>query len=430
MNKFKVLKEIGRGTYGRALLVKDVNSGDLKVVKEFILSDMSYESRDSAYREVEILSSLNHTNIIRYRGCSKQKNCMYILMDYADGGDLAMFIRNRGTNHLSEDEILYFFVQILLAIKYLHDKRILHRDLKPQNVFLCQGSIVKLGDFGIARSLEHTNDMAQTAIGTPLYCSPEICMGKKYNLKSDIWSLGVILYELCTFTKPFLGRNIGEVVSQIIHKQHENIPSIYSKELKDLVDSMLAKNPDERPSVNDIFKLSIIRNKAIAILGFRLEDHEMYSEVLYDHKLREEIESYKSQTVFKIHKQKSPKKENTGLKHFMKKLAKNLEAAIQGDDHNVTQINTENDINGDFYFMGRKLILKGVEPTDPLTYKIESLRHFLEELLGVEKFKNIYDVAHLEDDCEKILTLTESDIYAFQLVMQLVTYENVLLTNT
>ncbi|CAM9440914.1 unnamed protein product [Chrysoparadoxa australica] len=118
-------------------------------------------------------------------------------MDYADGGDLGQAVSSRAkkNQHFSEGDVMRIFVQICLAIRHVHHRKIVHRDIKSQNVFLTKNGVVKLGDFGIAKVLDSTQGMAQTQIGTPYYLSPEICQDKPYGRKSDIWALGVLLYE-------------------------------------------------------------------------------------------------------------------------------------------------------------------------------------------------------------------------------------------
>ena len=122
--------------------------------------------------------------------------CLCIVMDYCEGGDMYHKIaKQRELGKLfPESQIITWFVQMALAMNYVHDKKILHRDLKTQNIFLTSKGDIKIGDFGIARVLQHTYDCANTAIGTPYYLSPEICQEKPYNQKSDIWSLGCIFY--------------------------------------------------------------------------------------------------------------------------------------------------------------------------------------------------------------------------------------------
>lgn len=422
MDQFKIVKEIGRGGYGRALLVRSLNSNDLKVVKEMNLTGMTQEAKDTAFREVEILSTLKHTNIIRYRGCTKQKRNLYILMDYADGGDLSQAIKRQGVVFFSEDQILDWFVQICLAMKYLHDRKILHRDMKPQNVFLSSGNIVKLGDFGIAKTLEHTGDMAKTSIGTPLYCSPEICVGKKYNTKSDIWSLGCVLYELASLKRPFTGRNVAEIMRNVIGKTPKPIPAQYSTELQSLVESMLRKNPDERPSINEIFQMPLIRNKAIALLGKTLAGEELNHGVFHGEKPGKTPDQFIENVEYNLNAE-SASKNKAGIYKVMKKMAENLQMVIKGDNLIDVPEEVEDMSLGDFYFMGRKLIIKSVHVNDSLGYKVESIRVFLEDLLGIEKFKQIYDTASDEKNTLGALELSKSDAYVFQLIMQLVAYE-------
>ena len=143
---------------------------------------------------------MRHPYIITYKESFMDKRCLCIVMDYADGGDLYTKIANQkkiGKVCYSEDQILDWFVQMALAIKHIHDRKILHRDLKSQNIFLTKKGMIKLGDFGIARVLSDTRSKAKTVVGTPYYLSPEIIQSQPYSFKSDIWSLGVLLYEMC-----------------------------------------------------------------------------------------------------------------------------------------------------------------------------------------------------------------------------------------
>jgi NIMA (never in mitosis gene a)-related kinase len=157
-----------------------------------------------------------------------------------------------GGKYFPEKQILDWFTQMALAIKHCHDKKILHRDLKSQNIFLTSKNFVKLGDFGIAKVLEHTMDKANTVIGTPYYLSPEIIQGKPYNLSSDIWSLGIILYEMCALKPPFNANSLSELGQKIVKCAYPPIPAHYSKELKQLVSQLLVFEPAKRPNINQV----------------------------------------------------------------------------------------------------------------------------------------------------------------------------------
>ena len=148
-----------------------------------------------------------------------------------------------------------------LALKHVHDRKILHRDIKTQNIFLTSKGEVKLGDFGISRVLKNTQDCAKTAIGTPYYLSPEICQEQPYNQKSDIWSLGCILYEMITLHHAFDSNNMRGLVVKILKNDPKPIPHLFTEELQKIVNIMLIKDPSSRPSINKILEMPFLKEK-------------------------------------------------------------------------------------------------------------------------------------------------------------------------
>ena len=139
----------------------------------------------------------------------------------------------------SENDVLNWFTQICLAIKHTHDKKILHRDLKSQNIFMTKRGILKLGDFGIARVLSNTRSRAKTVVGTPYYLSPEIIRSEGYSFKSDIWSLGVLLYEMAALQPPFNAQSLQQLAQKIIAGKFNTLPSCFSSDVQQLVSAML-----------------------------------------------------------------------------------------------------------------------------------------------------------------------------------------------
>lgn len=169
--------------------------------------------------------------------------------------------------YFTEDHILNWFTQICLAIKHVHDRKILHRDLKSQNIFLTSQGFVKLGDFGIAKTLQSTVENAQTIVGTPYYLSPEIIENKPYNFKSDIWSLGVLLYEMCALKPPFNGGSLHALALQIVRGKYEAVPSQYSIGLKNMLTHLLCIDPNKRPNINQLLKNAMIANRVKIFLS-------------------------------------------------------------------------------------------------------------------------------------------------------------------
>ncbi|GFU37972.1 hypothetical protein NPIL_364941 [Nephila pilipes] len=267
MDSFKVIQALGEGSFGSALLVQDIVSQKQYVVKKVPLLNLSETEKEEAMKEVEVLSQMKHPNIITYHKSFEENGNLYIVTDYCDGGDLYSKIRIQKGTYFTENQILDWFVQICLAVKHVHDRHILHRDIKTQNIFLTKSGIAKLGDFGIARILNNTSELAQTCIGTPYYLSPEICENKPYNNKSDIWSLGCVLYELTTLKHAFEAKNIKNLVFKIIKGSLPQIPDIYSSELKSLLAQIFVRNPHDRPSVNAILRKPIVLERICKFLN-------------------------------------------------------------------------------------------------------------------------------------------------------------------
>merc|ERR1719359_31737 len=177
-------------------------------------------------------------------------------MDYCEGGDLSAKIKKaRAENKpFPEEQVLRWFTQAVLALKYIHDQHILHRDLKSGNFFLSKSGNLEMGDFGIAKVMECTAAVAQTQIGTPYYLSPEICEGRPYAWGSDIWSMGVILYEMCARRVPFDANDLKGLISRITRDPIPMMPNEYTQPLRTLYQEMMTRNVDKRLSAQDVLK--------------------------------------------------------------------------------------------------------------------------------------------------------------------------------
>ncbi|XP_064508515.1 serine/threonine-protein kinase Nek1 isoform X7 [Pseudopipra pipra] len=261
MDKYIKIRKIGEGSFGKAILVKAKENGQQYVIKEINISKMSNKEREESRREVAVLANMKHPNIVLYRESFEENGCLYIVMDYCEGGDLFKKINAQKGVLFSEDQILDWFVQICLALKHIHDRKILHRDIKSQNIFLTKDGTIQLGDFGIARVLNSTAELARTCIGTPYYLSPEICQNKPYNNKSDIWALGCVLYEMCTLKHAFEAGNMKNLVLKIISGPFPPVSVHYSYDLRNLLSQLFKRNPRNRPSVNSILEKNFIAKR-------------------------------------------------------------------------------------------------------------------------------------------------------------------------
>ncbi|XP_010634922.1 serine/threonine-protein kinase Nek5 [Fukomys damarensis] len=255
MDKFDVIKVIGEGAFGKAYLAKGKSDSKHCVIKEIIFAKMPSHEKEASEKEVILLAKMKHPNIVTFFSSFEENNRLFIVMEYCDGGDLMKRIHRQQGVLFGEDQILGWFVQISLGLKYIHDRKILHRDVKAQNIFLSKnGMIAKLGDFGVARVLNNSMELARTCIGTPYYLSPEICQNQPYNNKTDVWSLGCVLYELCTLKHPFEGNNLHQLVLTICQARVAQISPRFSRDLRSLVPQLFKVSPRDRPSVNSILK--------------------------------------------------------------------------------------------------------------------------------------------------------------------------------
>ncbi|XP_054640402.1 serine/threonine-protein kinase Nek4 isoform X8 [Dunckerocampus dactyliophorus] len=267
MDNYVFIRVVGKGSYGEVNLVKHRTDRKQYVIKKLNLTTSSKRERRAAEQEAQLLSQLRHPNIVTYResweGADLQ---LYIVMGFCEGGDLYHRLKQQKGELLPERQVVEWFVQIAMALQYLHERNILHRDLKTQNIFLTKTNIIKVGDLGIARVLENQNDMASTLIGTPYYMSPELFSNKPYNYKSDVWALGCCVYEMSTLKHAFNAKDMNSLVYRIVEGRLPQMPSKYDPQLGELIKSMLCKRPEDRPDVKLILRQPYIKRQIAMFL--------------------------------------------------------------------------------------------------------------------------------------------------------------------
>ncbi|KAM9358626.1 serine/threonine-protein kinase Nek3 [Symphorus nematophorus] len=251
MEKYSLQKVIGEGSFGRALLVRCKSTQEEYVLKEIQLPK-NQAKLESSRREAVLLSRMKHPNIVAFREAFEADDLLCIVMEYCSGGDLLQRIRQQKTTQFCVDDILRWFAQMCAAGQHIHDKRVLHRDLKAKNIFLTHNGTIKLGDFGSACILNSSKAYAHTYVGTPYYVAPEIWDSKPYNNKSDVWSLGCVLYELCTLRHPFQASSWKSLILKVCRGAYPPLPRHLPYELQYLVKQMFKTNPKDRPSLHTI----------------------------------------------------------------------------------------------------------------------------------------------------------------------------------
>merc|ERR1712176_1305352 len=204
-------------------------------------------ARDTAVREAVALRRVHHPNVVRFREVFVRSGWLCLVMDFADGGDLCAAVKERARSKVpfEESAILECFSQVADAVHFVHQQKMVHRDIKSRNVFLCRTGRALLGDFGLVRLLESTCELAHTRVGTPYYLSPEIIRKQPYNYKTDVWSLGVLLYEMTALVRLFVG-TLETLPKVILKGEYEPLGSHYSQGLQDLIAAMLQVDPVKR----------------------------------------------------------------------------------------------------------------------------------------------------------------------------------------
>ena len=264
---YQIIEQIGKGTFGIVYKVKKFNDPLIYVIKQISLIGLTDIQINQVCSEAKILSLIKSKYIVKYYESFLEDDNLNIVMEYCDNGDLCNYLNKQKNKSrpLNEDLIWEIFIKITLGLTTIHKMKILHRDLKTLNIFLKKDMEIKIGDLGVAKELNQAS-FANTIIGTPYYLSPEMCEDKPYNQKSDVWALGVILYELCTFRHPFDAGNHAALILKIMTKNPEPILACYSMNLQKIVNCILEKKIEKRPNCFDLLNMPIIIEKA-KILG-------------------------------------------------------------------------------------------------------------------------------------------------------------------
>ena len=274
MNDFQIISKLGEGAYSTVFKVKRNIDKKIYALKKVKILNLSEKEKENALNEVRILASVKSNFVVSYKEAffDEKDNTLCIIMEFADRGDLYQKIvqHKKSAIFFEESDIWRIFIQLVKGLKSLHDLKILHRDMKSANVFLFSNGSAKLGDLNVSKVAKRGLGYTQT--GTPYYASPEVWKDKPYDNKSDVWSLGCVLYEMITLRPPFRAQNMEGLFNKVCKGQFSKIPDRFSDDLFQVVQFLLQVNPNSRPSCEQILNHPIVQKRIEYFKSFAGEE--------------------------------------------------------------------------------------------------------------------------------------------------------------
>lgn len=273
IQNYEIVKPLGKGKFSIVYMAKRLSDDSMCALKKINIFDMMVpKQREKCLKEVRLLQSLDHPNIVKLKDSFIDNNELLIIVEWAEKGDLKRLIRRAISMGIrfKEAEIWEYSRQLSSALDHMHRKRVMHRDLKPANIFVTMNGSLKLGDLGLGRFFSSQTLEAFSKVGTPLYMSPEVLRGAGYDLRSDVWSLGCVLYELTMLRSPFKSDeqlSLYDLFVRISKGDFAPLPDTVCSDFRELLDQMLALDPVKRIDVEQVLKIC---NAQVAALVARV----------------------------------------------------------------------------------------------------------------------------------------------------------------
>jgi len=292
LKDFQILSKLGEGTYSSVWRVKRLSDGQEYAMKKVKLPALSEKEKLNSLNEVRLLASLDSPYIVEFKEVFLEDNqTLCIIMEFAGGGDIQGLIakHQKMRSYLKEKDIWRFSLQMVLGLKALHDRKILHRDLKCANVFVSKDEkTAKLGDLNVSKVAK--DKLVYTQTGTPYYASPEVWRDEPYDTKSDIWSLGCVIYELCALKPPFRAQDMSELFKKVQKGVYDKISPQFSPDLNTLLSLCLQVSPQKRPSCDQLLSHPVIKRNCQGLL-YNLDEPEEQNNLLQTIRLPKNVKN-------------------------------------------------------------------------------------------------------------------------------------------
>ena len=292
LKEFEVLNKIGEGAYSQVFKVLRRSDHEVYALKKVYMTKLKAKEKSNALNEIRILASVNHPNVISYKEAffDNESECLCIIMEYADGGDLYQRILEykKKQSLMSENFLWHILIKLTRALKVLHELNIMHRDIKSANVFLTKDGKAKLGDMNVSKVAKEGMNHTQT--GTPYYASPEVWRDDPYDMKSDIWSLGCVLYEAAGLRPPFQAEDMKSLYKKVIKGSFPPLAE-YSSDFNSVISQLLTLDPKRRPSASEILRNPLVLKR----VNIKEENNTIHSSLLSTIRVGQNIFNIKDQ---------------------------------------------------------------------------------------------------------------------------------------
>ena len=388
MENFIIINKIGEGAYSTVYTVRRKEDGQIYALKKVKIQSLSLKEKENALNEVRILASVNSPFVISYKESfiDEKDQTLCIVMEYADEGDLFQKITLYKKLHTTfeENDVWKIFIQITKGLHDLHEYNILHRDLKSANVFLFHDGTAKLGDLNVSKITSRGLGCTQT--GTPYYASPEVWKDNPYNLKSDIWSLGCLCYEILMLKTPFRAETMEGLYRKVMKGKYPEISKKYSNKFDYVISFMLQLKPEERPTTGDILKLPEIIEKIEELKIFPLNN--------INNAQNSRINSGKSNNTSIVNNSFQSNAINnvpTSVNVSMNKMVKNMSgnsfepSMLETENNNASKSNLDSVSNNNNRLKNPRAS-KGSEKSEILNILNDNLNYFNQKKIEGKKF--------------------------------------------